>query len=60
MYGGVDSLPSTFLIDRQGKIAAIHIGLASRKVFEDGVEELLHAPAGGLVIDKASLYPGAR
>ena len=60
MYGGVDSLPSTFLIDRQGKIAAIHIGLASRKVFEDGVEELLHAPAGGIVIDKASLYRGAR
>ena len=60
LYGGVDSLPSTFLIDRQGKIAAIHIGLASRKVFEDGVEELLHAPAGGIVIDKASLSPGAR
>jgi peroxiredoxin len=60
MYGGVDSLPSTFLIDRQGKIAAIHIGLASRKVFEDGVEELLHAPAGGIVVDKASLYRGAR
>jgi len=60
MYGGVDSLPSTFLIDRQGKIAAIHIGLASRKVFEDGVEELLHAPAGGIVLDKASLYRGAR
>jgi peroxiredoxin len=59
MYGGVDSLPSTFLIDRQGKIAAIHIGLASRKVFEDGVEELLHTPAG-IVIDKASLSPGAR
>jgi peroxiredoxin len=59
MYGGVDSLPSTFLIDRQGKIAAIHIGLASRKVFEDGVEELLHAPAG-IVIDKVSLSRGAR
>ena len=59
LYGGVDSLPSTFLIDRQGKIAAIHIGLASRKVFEDGVEELLHTPAG-IVIDKASLSPGSR
>src|SRR5580693_6409088 len=59
MYGGVDSLPSTFLIDRQGKIAAIHIGLASRKVFEDGVEELLHAPSG-IVLDRASLSPGPR
>ncbi|MEI9971136.1 MAG: TlpA disulfide reductase family protein [Ignavibacteriota bacterium] len=40
-YGGVDSLPTTFLIDKQGKIAAIHIGLSGRKEFEDGVDELL-------------------
>lgn len=40
-YGGVDSLPTTFLIDKQGKIAAIHIGLANRKEFEDGVDALL-------------------
>ena len=26
-YGGVEDLPTTFLIDKQGKIAAIHIGL---------------------------------
>ena len=47
-YGGVEDLPTTFLIDRQGKIAAIHVGLAGRKEFEDGVEELLretdHSP----------------
>src|SRR5271157_1362306 len=31
-YGGVDALPTTFLIDREGKVAAIHIGLdANRK-----------------------------
>ena len=60
LYGGVDSLPTTFLIDRQGKIAAVHIGLASKKDFEDGVEQLLQAPAGSIVIDKASLYRGAR
>lgn len=60
LYGGVDSLPTTFLIDRQGKIAAVHIGLASRKDFEDGVEQLLQAPAGSIVIDKASLYGGAK
>jgi cytochrome c biogenesis protein CcmG/thiol:disulfide interchange protein DsbE len=41
-YGGVEDLPTTFLIDRQGKIAAIHIGLdAGRKEFEDGIQELL-------------------
>ena len=42
MYGGIESLPTTFLIDRDGKIAAVHIGLTSKKEFEDGVEELLH------------------
>jgi cytochrome c biogenesis protein CcmG/thiol:disulfide interchange protein DsbE len=40
-YGGVEDLPTTFLIDKQGKIAAIHIGLANRKEFENGVDELL-------------------
>jgi peroxiredoxin len=40
-YGGVDSLPTTFLIDKQGKIAAIHVGLTGRKEFEDGINELL-------------------
>jgi len=40
-YGGVEALPTTFLIDREGKIAAVHIGLTSRKDFEDGVQELL-------------------
>jgi peroxiredoxin len=45
MYGGVDALPTTFLIDRTGKIAAVHVGLSARKDFEDGVEQLLNAPA---------------
>jgi peroxiredoxin len=52
MYGGVNALPTTFLIDRKGNIAAIHIGLASRREFEDGIEQLLQAP-GGIVPDKA-------
>jgi cytochrome c biogenesis protein CcmG/thiol:disulfide interchange protein DsbE len=45
MYGGVDALPTTFLIDRSGKIAAVHVGLTSRRDIEDGVEQLLQAPA---------------
>jgi peroxiredoxin len=47
LYGGVDALPTTFLIDRGGKIAAVHVGLASKKDFEDGIEQLLQAPTGG-------------
>jgi len=41
MYGGVDALPTTFLIDREGRIASIHIGLSGRRDFEDGIQELL-------------------
>jgi len=56
-YGGVDALPTTFLIDRTGKIAAVHVGLASKKDFEDGIEQLLKdpAPEGGIVVDRASV-----
>ena len=52
-YGGVDALPTTFLIDRTGKIAAVHIGLASKKEFEDGIEQLLKdaAPEGRILAD---------
>ena len=63
MYGNVESLPETFLIDRQGKIAAIHIGLASRKDFEDEVAQLLESKSG--LVPDAGLYlrpvqPGPR
>jgi peroxiredoxin len=44
-YGGIESLPTTFLIDREGRIAAVHVGLNNRKDFDDGVAELLQAPA---------------
>jgi peroxiredoxin len=58
MYGGVDALPTTFLIDRGGKIAAVHVGLTSRKDIEDGVEQLLQAP-GGITRDVASAGNGS-
>ena len=45
MYGGVDSLPTTFLIDRQGKIASVHIGVSTGKEeFKDAIVGLLDAP----------------
>jgi len=42
LYGGVDSLPTTFLIDRQGRIAAVHVGLVSKKAYQQGIEALLN------------------
>jgi peroxiredoxin len=45
LFGSVDALPTTFLIDREGKVAARHEGLTDKKDFVDEVEELLQAPA---------------
>jgi cytochrome c biogenesis protein CcmG/thiol:disulfide interchange protein DsbE len=45
LYGGVEALPTTFLIDREGRIAATHVGLTSKKDFEDGVKQLLDGSA---------------
>ena len=41
-YGGVDSLPTTLLIDRQGRIASKHIGLSGGKDdFQNDIVRLL-------------------
>jgi peroxiredoxin len=40
-FGGVEALPTTLLIDRDGKIAAEHIGLTSKSTYEDQIEQLL-------------------
>jgi peroxiredoxin len=44
-YGGLEALPTTFVIDRNGRIASTHVGLASKKDLEDAIEKLLEAPA---------------
>jgi peroxiredoxin len=46
LYGGVDSLPTTFLIDTDGKIAAIHHGLVSKETYRKEIEDLLEAKHG--------------
>lgn len=40
-YGGVDSLPMTFMIDREGRIASVHIGLQAKSAFENDIQALL-------------------
>ena len=42
-YGGVESLPTTFLIDREGRVAAVHIGLVSKGDYVKDIEQLLNA-----------------
>jgi peroxiredoxin len=45
-YGGVESLPTSFLIDRQGRIASAHLGLVSnsRSIYQNEIQELLSEP----------------
>jgi peroxiredoxin len=45
-YGGIEALPTAFLIDREGRVAVEHVGVASRRDFEDGIEELLDDSRG--------------
>ena len=44
LYGGVDSLPTTFVIDRDGRIASAHVGLVSKSDYQNEIQTLL---AGG-------------
>ena len=56
-YGGIDALPTTFLIDREGKIAAVHVGLSGKDDFEDGILQLLQARGGSGV---SAVFVGAK
>jgi peroxiredoxin len=40
-FGGVDALPTTFVIDREGRIAATHVGLVGRSEYERDIQALL-------------------
>jgi thiol-disulfide isomerase/thioredoxin len=40
-YGGVNVLPTTFFIDRDGKVVAREFGLQSRSVFVDHIKQAL-------------------
>ena len=43
LYGGVLGLPIAFLIDRDGRIEAKHIGATDRSVFEREIQALLQS-----------------
>jgi peroxiredoxin len=45
LYGAAEALPTTVLVDRNGNVASIHVGLAGKQEFQDAIEKLLEAPA---------------
>ena len=55
LYGGVDSLPTTFMIDRSGRIASTHLGLVSKSEYLTEIQDLLD---GKELKHSGSLMPG--
>lgn len=45
LYGGVQALPTSFMLDRNGKVASVHMGIVSRNVFEEEIRALLEGKA---------------
>jgi peroxiredoxin len=41
LYGGLDALPETYLIDREGRVAAHHVGLAPKAEVEKEIAQAL-------------------
>lgn len=41
LYGGINSIPTSFLIDKEGKIAASYQGLIPMSAYEDQLKKLL-------------------
>ena len=40
-YGGIEAIPTTFVIDRAGKVATGHQGYADPATFEEEIKGLL-------------------
>jgi cytochrome c biogenesis protein CcmG/thiol:disulfide interchange protein DsbE len=45
LYGGVDALPTSFILDREGRIAATYVGAQSKRKFQNDLYELLGSQA---------------
>ncbi len=43
-YGNIDSLPTTFILDRDGRIASTHFGLVSKSEYQNEILKLLDTP----------------
>ncbi|MBP1691171.1 MAG: hypothetical protein H6Q32_523, partial [Bacteroidetes bacterium] len=40
-YGGIEAIPTTFIVDRKGNIVAKHVGSVTEEEFEKAVKDVL-------------------
>jgi peroxiredoxin len=57
-YGGVEFLPTTFIIDRQGKVVDRVFGLVGRSEFEDNIKKALGPGAQASAAPAGAKEPG--
>ncbi len=50
-YGGIDSLPTTFIIDRDGRIVFVHMGLVGNETYEKEIRNLLGGEPSAVIAD---------
>ncbi len=42
LFGGLKAVPTTFIIDRQGRVAATHVGLCQKSEYEGDIKAVLN------------------
>lgn len=40
-YGGIQSIPTSFVVDKTGNVADMHVGLVSKETYTNKIKELL-------------------
>jgi cytochrome c biogenesis protein CcmG/thiol:disulfide interchange protein DsbE len=50
-FGEIDSLPTSFVLDRQGRIASNHVGLVDKVDYQNEIVKLLQDPRNSAVRD---------
>jgi peroxiredoxin len=50
-YGEIDALPTSFILDRQGRVAAHHVGLVDKSDYQNEILKLLDDPKSASVHD---------
>jgi cytochrome c biogenesis protein CcmG/thiol:disulfide interchange protein DsbE len=58
-FGEIDSLPTSFMLDREGRIASNHVGLVDKVDYQNEIVKLLEDPRNSAVRDTgAGMFAG--